>query len=163
MKNLVLLDPSTLSSSSGIDLEPLERPAERSSADDALLDAYSRAVVGAVRRVSPSVVRIDVRQRRESRRQPRESSREVSGTGSGFVFTPDGFVLTNSHVVHGNAPLAVELRRVAAVRFHSTRHLWRDQRCDGAASRDEHEGLRASRADRFGGYADPGLPGQNAL
>jgi S1-C subfamily serine protease len=66
--------------------------------DQALLDAYSRAVIDVVDRVGPAVVRIDVKGK-DARRQ--------GGTGSGVVLSPDGLVLTNSHVVGGAAQISV--------------------------------------------------------
>jgi len=71
--------------------------------DTDLLDAYSRAVVGAAERVGPSVVKIDVLASRPGR------PGAAAATGSGLVFTPDGLVLTNSHVVHGGRRLRVTI------------------------------------------------------
>ncbi|HEY3641621.1 MAG TPA: trypsin-like peptidase domain-containing protein [Xanthobacteraceae bacterium] len=78
-----MLDRPTIAST-----EPPELPTE----DQALLDAYSRAVIDVVDRVGPAVVRIDVKAK---------EGRANGGTGSGVIVAPDGLVLTNSHVVSG--------------------------------------------------------------
>jgi S1-C subfamily serine protease len=89
--------------------EPIgaERAPAREDSDDSLLDAYSNAVTGAVERVRPSVVHIEVHQ--NAGRTRSGGPQERQGGGSGFVFTPDGLILTNSHVVHEAARIAVTL------------------------------------------------------
>jgi S1-C subfamily serine protease len=87
--------------------EPARTASGSAVADDSLLDAYSRAVTGAVGRVSPSVVNIEVHQAAGQTRSG--EPRERRGGGSGFVFTPDGLVLTNSHVVHDARRIEVTL------------------------------------------------------
>jgi S1-C subfamily serine protease len=81
--------------------------ASSAGSDDSLLDAYSRAVTGAVELISPSVVNIEVHQ--SAGRSRSGEPRERRGGGSGFVFTPDGLILTNSHVVHDAVRIEVTL------------------------------------------------------
>jgi S1-C subfamily serine protease len=72
--------------------------------DDELLDAYSRAVTGAVDTVGPAVVKIEAKAVR-----PKSRGERGGGSGSGVIFTPDGLVITNSHVISGAGSLTVAL------------------------------------------------------
>ena len=85
----------------GIENQKTKIPEATAGSDVSLLDAYSTAVVEAAEKVSPSVVKIEIRRRLKDQRTSTawRSPNEVIGSGSGFIFTPDGFILTNNHVV----------------------------------------------------------------
>ena len=68
--------------------------------DQALLDAYSNAVIGVTERVGPAVVRVEAV-------ATRSNSRERGGRGSGIVISPDGLVLTNNHVVGASKQIRI--------------------------------------------------------
>jgi len=89
--------------------DPPDPPTFGSAAEEALLDAYSRAVIGASERASPSVVNLEVQQRADRRSMDARRPRSAQGSGSGFLFTSDGFILTNSHVVHDTVAIEATL------------------------------------------------------
>jgi S1-C subfamily serine protease len=96
-QRMPLLDSPDGIGSIGAGAEPAAPPA-----DDALLDAYSRAVAQAVDRVAPAVAHVRVERARRGRGA-------AAGTGSGFLITPDGYLVTNSHVAGGAAAIEVTL------------------------------------------------------
>lgn len=67
------------------------------------MDAYSRAVVGVVEAIGPSVVSLGVR--KVGPMMPVVAQ----GAGSGVLITSDGYVLTNHHVISSAQKIGVQL------------------------------------------------------
>jgi S1-C subfamily serine protease len=117
--------------------------------DSDLLDSFSRAVISAVEKISPSVVNVEVYQaavnrenagRRGPNRGRSDQPRERRGGGSGFIFTPDGLILTNSHVVHDATRIEVTLADGRRVPAHT---IGDDPATDLAVIRIDASGLQA--------------------
>jgi S1-C subfamily serine protease len=117
MKIVPLHDADLIGSLGGSDAiatAPPEIPVE----DQALLDAYSNAVIDVVDRVGPAVVGLTVHTG-EANGRPR------GGTGSGVVVAPDGLILTNSHVAGagGTAGAATRIEVTTPEGQHLTARL----------------------------------------
>jgi S1-C subfamily serine protease len=124
------------------------------SSDSTLLDAYSRAVMAAVEKVSPSVVNVEVHQ--AAGRTRSGEPRDKRGGGSGFVFTPDGLILTNSHVVHDATRIEITLSDGRRVPAHT---IGDDPATDLAVIRIDAPGLQAVQL----GDSQQLRPGQMAI
>ena len=93
------------------DITPTDGTAHRLTEEEAeaVLDAYSQAVVTVAEKVGPTVVNIAAVKRGTARTPQGPRPYEAAGAGSGVIIAPDGYILTNSHVVHGASKLEVTL------------------------------------------------------
>lgn len=86
----------------------MSEPVAESS--QAVLDAYSRAVIDVASKTSPAVVKVEVRAPvTVGKRKLRLPVPDRGGAGSGVIYTPDGYILTNQHVVNGARKIRVAL------------------------------------------------------
>lgn len=140
-------------------------PFNRDSADaipvtdeeaEAVLDAYSAAVVAVADRVSPSVVNISLEKDVTTRGPGGQRVYTVPGGGSGVIIAPDGYILSNSHVVHDARQLEVTL---ADGRTVPARLIGDDPATDLAVIQTTVDGLPTARL----GDSDGLRPGQMVI
>lgn len=91
-----------------VEHDPIAPPLSNEAAE-AVLDAYSAAVVTVAERVGPSVVNISLEKDVMAQGPGGQRVYTVPGGGSGVVIAPDGYILSNSHVVHDARHLEVTL------------------------------------------------------
>lgn len=123
---------------------------------EAVLDAYSAAVVTVAERVGPSVVNIAIEKDVTAQGPGGQRVYTVPGGGSGVVIAPDGYILTNSHVVHGARNLEVTFADGLTV---PARLIGDDAATDLAVLQTSVGGLTAARL----GDSDELKPGQMVI
>ena len=133
------------------DVPPTSRLSEEEA--EAVLDAYSAAVVAVADRVGPSVVNIAIEKDVTAQGPGGQRVYTVPGGGSGVVIAPDGYILSNSHVVHDAKNLEVTL---ADGRTLPARVIGDDPATDLAVIQTTAGGLPAARL----GDSDSLKPGQ---
>jgi S1-C subfamily serine protease len=133
------------------DVPPTSRLSEEEA--EAVLDAYSAAVVTVAERVGPSVVNIASEKDVTAQGPGGQRVYTVPGGGSGVVIAPDGYILSNSHVVHDAKSLEVTL---ADGRTLPARVIGDDSATDLAVIQTTAGGLPAARL----GDSDSLKPGQ---
>jgi serine protease Do len=113
---LALTLPGCSDAPAPVQAEAQTRPAAPPT--QAPLDASRRtAIVGAVERLSPSVVSVRAQGRRQAPETsgffdffvPRRREQTYESFGTGFVFRADGHIITNQHVVAGADSVTVSL------------------------------------------------------
>ena len=120
---------------------------DQTSADEDLLDSYSRTLIDVAERVSESVAAVTVIG------HGRDGGRRAAGSGSAVAISEDGYLVTSAHVVANGSGGNIQLADGRDMGFAVQ---GRDALSDLAVLRAERGGLKAAQL----GDADTLRPGQ---